>query len=60
MADLLFLVGRDVVEVNDEKSISTGHLFGAQLWSYTNALAELPQLISIGVIPLCLVGGVPP
>ena len=55
MADLLFLVGRDVIVVNNEKRISTGHTFGAWLWSYPNALEETPQLICIGVIPCCFV-----
>ena len=40
MADLLFLVGRDIVVVDDEESVGSVHSFGAWLGSLPNALAE--------------------
>ena len=40
MADLLFLVGRDIVVIDDEERVGSGHLFGAWIGALPNALAE--------------------
>ena len=40
MADLLFLVGRDIVVIDDEESVGSNHLFGAWLGALPNSLAE--------------------
>ena len=40
MADLLFLVDRDIVVIDDEERVGSGHLFGAWLGALPNALAE--------------------
>ena len=45
MADLLFLVGRGLVEVNDDKRTSTRYTVGAWFWLRPSALAEGTKLI---------------
>ena len=40
MTDLLFLVGRDVVVVDEEESVGSVHLLGAWLGALPNALAK--------------------
>ena len=40
MANLLFLVGRDVIVVDNEKRIGTRHSFGAWLGALPNALTQ--------------------
>jgi hypothetical protein len=42
MTDLLFLVGRDVVVVDEEECVGSGHSLGSWLGALPNALAETP------------------
>ena len=42
MTDLLFLVGRDVVIVDEEESVGSGNSLGSWFGALPNALAEMP------------------
>jgi hypothetical protein len=58
VADLLALVGQDVLVINDVEGVGTRYPLTSWSRARSNALAELTYLVGIGSIPCVFVMGV--
>ena len=58
VADLLTLVGRDVLVVNEEEGIGASNTLARWCITNANSLAEAAQFVSIGGVPCGLVAGI--